>query len=701
MKMPLKTGKNLPLTISASHNLSNSNLPSGPQRTQIKFIQPTRNYLIFSNFERKLNFMRYLSILITTMALVTGFYLHSMADVTLPRIFSSNMVLQQGTEIPVWGWASPGERVTVTLGKATVTGRTGRDGKWRVKLPVFGYGGPYTMTISGRNKITYENVMIGEVWIASGQSNMEWPLSQSNNALEEIAGASFPDIRLFQVPRTVSQLPQEDISSGEWKACTPETAAGFSAVAYFFGRDLHKKLNVPVGLIQSAWGGTVAETWISPETIENDPDFSEPLKKLRSMDMDAYEQEQLDRLKQMFGGEIPGEDRGFKNGEPVWSAIDLEDGDWKSLVVPKYWEEQGYAQIDGIGWYRKEILLTEEQSNSNVTIHLGKVDDSDITWINGIEIGKTEGLYDKDRIYTVEAKHLRPGKNMLVVRVNDTGGNGGIWGDPKDQFLAIGSEKVDISGDWKFRISKATVSSVNIGPNSYPTLLYNSMISPLVPYAIKGAIWYQGESNAGRAKQYQRIFPALITDWRKHWNQGDFPFLFVSLANYMQAKEIPGESGWAELREAQTMTLSLPNTGMALAIDIGEANDIHPRNKQDVGLRLSLNALKIAYGQEVVHSGPMYQSVDFRNGRAVVTFDHTGNGLEARDRYGYVKGFTLAGNDGRFYWAKAMIINEKQVEVWSDQVPQPAAVRYGWADNPDDVNLYNREGLPANPFRSK
>lgn len=645
--------------------------------------------------------MKRLITILLVVALLVGSSIHSIADVTLPRIFSSNMVLQQGTEIPVWGWANQGERVTVTLNKSTVSARAGRDGKWKVKLPRFDYGGPYTMTVSGRNKIVFDNVMIGEVWIASGQSNMEWQLSQSKNAEEEIAAAEYPNIRLFQVPRTVAQLPQDDISSGEWKACTPENVTGFSAVAYFFGRELHQKLNVPIGLIHSSWGGTVAETWISTETIENDPDFAEPLKNLRSMDMETYEQEQRERVKQLFGGKIPTEDKGLVNGQPVWSAIDLDDGSWKSLVVPKYWEEQGYAQIDGVAWYRKEIKLTEEQSKSTATLHLGKVDDSDITWINGIEVGKTEGFYDKDRIYTIDAKYLRPGPNMLVVRVHDTGGNGGIWGDPKNQFLAIGSEKVDISGDWNFRISKATISSVNVGPNSYPTLLFNGMINPIVPYGIKGAIWYQGESNATRAKQYQRIFPALINDWRKHWNQGDFPFLFVQLANYMKAPEIPGESAWAELREAQTMTLSLPNTGMAVAIDIGEANDIHPRNKQDVGLRLSLNALKIAYGKDVVNSGPMFSSVEFKDDKAVVTFDHVGEGLVANDRYGYVKGFTLAGPDGKHKWAKAHIVSNNQLEIWSEVVSNPIEVRYGWADNPDDVNLYNSEGLPAIPFRSR
>jgi len=409
----------------------------------------------------------------------------------------------------------------------------------------------------------------------------------------------------------------------------------------------------------------------------------------------------MNRLKSLFGGDIPSEDQGIVNGKPVWTAVDMDDGDWKSLMVPKLWEEQGYAQIDGIGWYRKEIFLTEEQTQSNITLHLGKVDDSDITWINGIEVGKTEGLYDQDRIYTIDKKYLQPGNNMLVVRVHDTGGDGGIWGDPNNQFLAIGSEKVNISGDWKFRISKASVTSVNVGPNSYPTLLFNGMIHPLIPFGIKGVIWYQGESNANRSKQYQRIFPSLITDWRNHWNQGDFPFLYVSLANFGKPEEIPGESSWAELREAQTKALALPNTGMALAIDIGEADDIHPRNKQDVGYRLSLHAMKTAYGKEIEADGPLFKSAEFRENKAIVTFTHTGEGLVARDRYGYVKGFTLAGSDNVFHWAQARIISNNQVEVFSDTVTEPVALRYGWADNPDDVNLYNSAGLPANPFRCR
>lgn len=624
----------------------------------------------------------------------------SFADVELPRIFSSNMVLQQGMEIPVWGWADRSERVAVTFNNNTIRTRADREGNWKVLLPAQEYGGPFEMVVKGKNTIVYNNVMVGEVWICSGQSNMEWQVSQSNNAEEEIESADYPDIRLFTVPKEVAQFPKDDISSGEWVACSPETIPSFSAVGYFFGRKLYNDLKVPVGLIHTSWGGTVAETWTSGQTIQNDPDFRGPLIELQQMDLSKYQEQKMEQIKKILGGEIPAEDQGIQNGEPVWSALDFNDSNWKSIKAPGLWEEQGFIDIDGIGWYRKEIQLTESQTKANLTLHLGKVDDSDVTFLNGIEIGKTENQYDKERVYTIDKKYLKPGKNMIVVRVEDTGGGGGIWGNPQEQFLAIGNEKVDISGNWKFKIAKAMVKSVNVGPNSYPTLLFNAMINPLIPYGIKGAIWYQGESNASRAKQYQRIFPNMIKDWRNHWNQGDFSFYFVSLANYKQPADEPGDSEWAELREAQLKTLSLPNTGVAVAIDIGEANDIHPKNKQDVGKRLALNALKKDYNKEIVHSGPMYESVKFEEDKAFITFSETGSGLMVKDKYGYLKGFTIAGEDRKYHWAKGKLIDDKTIQVGSEKVPNPVAVRYGWADNPDDVNLYNKEGLPAHPFRT-
>jgi sialate O-acetylesterase len=634
---------------------------------------------------------------ITFISLIGNFNVN--AEVKLPRIFSSNMVLQKGIDNPVWGWANKGEQITVTFNNQSVRTKTDKNGKWSVKLPVQEYGGPYTMTVKGKNTIVFDNILIGEVWVCSGQSNMEFQVGQAINAVNEIATANFPKIRLFTVPKTVSQFPENDISSGEWEECSPETVSDFSAVAYFFGRDIFRELNVPIGLIHTSWGGTVAETWSSAETISKDPDLKGNLDELKQMDLSKYKEEKMAQIKKILGGEVSDKDLGMENGKAVWAAPDFNDSNWKTIKTPIYWEQQGFTDIDGIAWYRKEIILTEEQSNANATLHLGKIDDADITFVNGVEIGKTNS-YDKDRVYTIESKILKPGKNIIAVRVDDTGGNGGIWGDSKDLYFDFKNEKMDISGDWKFRISKAMVGNLSIGPNSYPTLLFNGMINPILPYGIKGAIWYQGESNAGRAKQYQRVFPDVIKDWRTHWNQGDFPFLFVSLANFYPPVETPVESDWAELREAQTKTLSLPNTGMALSIDIGEANDIHPKNKQDVGKRLALNALKIAYNKNIVFSGPMYKSVDFKDGKAFITFSETGSGLKAKDKYGYLKGFTIAGADKKFKWAKAEIIDNKTIVVYSEEIKDPKSVRYGWANNPDDLNLYNVEGLPANPFRT-
>ncbi|RIJ47655.1 sialate O-acetylesterase [Maribellus luteus] len=646
------------------------------------------------------------------------FVLSASSEVKMPRIFSSNMVLQQGIEIPVWGWASANEKITVILTKTasredSLTGakvsmtsivasaktKTGENGKWMIKLPAQNYGGPFTLRIKGENTITFDNVMIGEVWVCSGQSNMEWSLRNTNNAEEEIKTATHPNIRLFTVPKRVEQSPKDDLEGGEWLECSPKTIPTFSAVAYLFGRELSDKLNVPIGLIHTSWGGTVAETWTSEQTIKNDPDLNEPLAKLQALDLDTYREEKIASLKKILGGEIPEKDLGMQNGKAVWAAPDFDDKDWGTIPTPGLWEEQGYTDIDGIAWYRTVVNLTADQIKKDLTLHLAKIDDSDIAFVNGSKVGQSL-QYNTDRIYPVKKEYLKPGRNVISIRVEDTGGGGGIYGDARELYLTDGENQINIVGNWKFKISKATIGSFNIGPNSYPTLLYNGMINALIPYAIKGAIWYQGESNAGRAMQYRRVFKNLITDWRTHWGQGDFPFLYVSLANFRQPVDLPSESQWAELREAQTMTLRLPNTGMAMAIDIGEADDIHPRNKQDVGKRLALNAFKIAYQMDVVNSGPIYQSVEFADGKAIITFSETGTGLVAKDKYGYVNAFSLAGADRKFYWAKAKIIDGNKVEVSCHEVKNPVAVRFAWADNPDDLNLYNNEGLPAVPFRT-
>lgn len=622
----------------------------------------------------------------------------SEANVKPARIFSSNMVLQQGQQNPVWGWADKGEKVTISFAGKTITTKADKAGKWSAKLPSLDYGGPYEMTIKGKNTIQFDNILIGDVWICSGQSNMEWMVMNTNNAKSEIASANYPNIRLFTVAKKVAQKPVEDLDNGEWVVCSPQTVPDFSAVGYFFGRYLNQELKVPVGLIHTSWGGTVAETWASAQTIENDPDFKDKLKELAGFDVNKYREQKMAAIKAKLN-EVPEKDAGLVNGVAVYADQAMDDANWANMDPTKVWEENNYPPIEGIAWYRKTVTLTADQAKQANEIHLGMIDDNDMTWINGVKVGSTKG-YNQNRVYTIPSNTLKAGKNVIAIRVEDTGGGGGMYGDAAEKYLAVGDKQISLADPWKFKVSEAQIGSLEVGPNDYPTLLFNGMLNPIIPYGIKGAIWYQGESNAGRAKQYQRVFPDMIKDWRTHWNQGDFSFFFVSLANYMEASRQPGESDWAELREAQTKTLALTNTGMALAIDLGEAGDIHPRNKQDVGKRLALSALKTTYGKNIVHSGPMYQSVKFDGNKAIITFTETGSGLVAKDKYGYLKSFSIAGADHKFVWARAFINSGNSVVVYSDEVKNPVAVRFGWANNPDDLNLYNKEGLPANPFRT-
>jgi len=486
------------------------------------------------------------------------------AEVRLPNVLGDHMVLQRGMDVPVWGWTEPGAEVTVRMGAHKQTTTATKEGKFLVHLPPMDAGGPYTLTVTSANTVWVKDILIGELWICSGQSNMAWPVQRAANAQQEIADAKYPRLRLFTVQRTPATEPQDDCK-GNWVACTPETVANFSAVGYFFGRDLLKNLDVPVGLINTSWGGTPSEAWTSPDTV----------KKVAAFD-----------------------------------------------PIVQRWQQQ-------IANYADQLKKWEDN------------------------------------------------KDALLAK----------WKEAADKAKAAGKKpprKPRAPGD------------PTLNPHR-PSVLYNGMIAPLLPLRIAGAIWYQGESNAGRAYQYRTIFPAMIQDWRTHWGEGNFTFLFVQLANFMQAKPDPTESAWAELREAQSMTLRLPKTGQAVIIDIGEAGNIHPTNKQDVGTRLALAARAIAYGQDITYSGPVYQSMKVEDGKIRLTFDHVGDGLVAKGG-GALKGFAIAGKDKKFVWADAAI-DGKTVVVSSDKVNDPVAVRYDWADNPDG-NLTNKADLPASPFRT-
>lgn len=624
-----------------------------------------------------------------------------LADVRLPEIIGSNMVLQRNTACTIWGWAGQGEKVTLTFREFTSSVVPGTDGKWQVKLPPMKEGGPFTMKIAGRNMVVLDNIMIGDVWLCSGQSNMEFSVSRTMNAEEEIASADYPGIRLFQVPHNLQFKETDTFGSGAWTPCNSATVRDFSAVGYFFGRKLHRETGVPIGLINSSWGGTVVETWISGESMRNVEEFRDRVESLKNNGWEgelARRKAELQEMIDKYGADEPG----LIEGKAVWAEPGLDESEWGDMDLPGLWESKGLAGLDGVVWFRRKVDLDEATAKAGITLELGLIDDSDMSWVNGHKIGETRNAYNRKRTYKVPPEYLVTGKNVIAVRVEDTGGGGGIWGDPENLKMIAGKQSVSLAGPWKFRVSPVTLN-MDIGsfisPNSNPTLLYNGMIHPMIEFSIRGVIWYQGESNADRAYQYRKLFPLLIKDWRKQWNQPAMPFLFVQLANYTPAREQPGESDWAELREAQTMALSLPRTGMAVTIDIGNANDIHPTDKQDVGKRLALAALHISYDRDLVWSGPMFRSMQIEGSRVVLEFNHTGSGLVAHDRYDYLRGFAMAGADRKFYWAKGSIMNGKVV-LSSDKVPDPVAVRYAWATNPDDANLYNKEGLPASPFRT-
>ncbi len=619
------------------------------------------------------------------------------ATIRLPKILSDNMIIQRNKPITFWGWADANEKVTVQFKQQTKSVKADKSGKWMVTLAAEAAGGPFQIVFKGKNTITLSDVLIGEVWVCSGQSNMEWPLASANNAENEIKNANYPQIRQFLVQKSVSLKPEEDVKGGSWKICTPENAGEFTAVGYFFARELYSQLNIPVGLVNTSWGGTHSETWTSREAFEQSTEFKSMINSMPKIDLEALAKKRnnvlIDKLKAM-NITLPS------SGSEQWKSASYNDSQWNTMTVPGVWEQQKLEDLDGVLWFRKSVTIAAVDAGKEATLELAMIDDMDETYVNGQPVGTTKKYNDK-RKYTLAASVLKEGVNVIAVRITDTGGGGGIYGDAKELKLTTASGAViSLAGDWRYTIESVSEGTTSVGPNSYPTLLYNAMLYPITNFAIEGVIWYQGESNAGRAYQYRAAFPLMIQDWRKQWKQGDFPFYFVQLASFNSANGTSEHgSTWGELREAQTMTLSLPNTGMAVTTDIGDPTDIHPRNKQDVGKRLAAIALNKVHGKNNVYSGPMYQSMKVEGNKIRISFTQTGSGLMVKDKYGYLKGFEIAGADQKFHYAKAWI-EGNEVVVASDEVTAPVATRYGWADNAEEDNLFNKEGFPASPFRT-
>ena len=623
------------------------------------------------------------------------------ASLQLPKILGDHMVLQQKSFAKIWGWAEPEQVVKVTTSWNDKTYRvvTDQQGNWQVSVATGKAGGPYTVTIQADETRVLEDILLGEVWICSGQSNMEWPLSRAETAGEEIPLSDFPEIRLFTVEKTIAVRPEEDLK-GSWDLCSPETSADFSAVGYFFGKMLHKELGVPVGLVNTSWGGTPSESWTSRETLLTFGDFDRQLEELYGTsdnEMEEARKEQL-RIESMIKKQQDFENQdniGFSEG---WMNVEFDDSSWGKMDCPAEWSSiDEIGMLEGVLWMRKGIEIPDSWIGKDLSLELGPVDEMDITYINGVEVGTSRKIsnWNVPRIYQVPASLVNSGRLQLAIRIVNTNAQGGILGHPKQLKIYpeenTNEEVVRLAGQWEYRIAY-TFPEVPMVFNSHtPSVLYNGMLHPLKNMALKGAIWYQGESNQTRAMQYRTIFPGMIEDWRATWEQGDFPFYFVQIAPYNYGHDETS----VELREAQFLTLSkVKNTGMAVTMDIGNPNDIHPTNKRDVGKRLALWALAKDYGKDVVYSGPLYREQTIEENKIRIHFNYIGTGLEAKG--GPLTHFEIAGEDQVYHPANA-VIDGKTVVVSAAEVASPVAVRYGWS-NTAEPNLCNAEGLPASSF---
>ncbi|MGD0387533.1 MAG: sialate O-acetylesterase [Tepidisphaeraceae bacterium] len=614
-------------------------------------------------------------------------------------IFGDNMVLQRGKPDTIWGWSNPGESIRLEIADQTATATTGPDGRWQAQIQPPAPGGPYILKIDGSSSVELRNILVGDVWLCGGQSNMELPLSRTRNGEAEIKAADHPDIRFFIVHNHPSYSPAM-VPEGAWKVCSPKTVAegpsgGFSAVAYFFARKLQNELHVPIGLVEDCVGGTPVETWMSPATLGGLKDFDDQLAEIARLQSRGGPQ---------YGNYImhwyDDYDIGLKGKR--WDAPDLDDSAWKTVQIPGGFRELGVPDVPCVCWFRKEITLPDPLPAGKATIFLGSIEKMDTTTINGQWVGASSWV-ENPRVYVIGDGILKPDRNVLTIRVFKLKPDGGFLAKPNALYLMLGDRsKVPLAGQWKGALSvdARPPHPLPLGFENYPTMptvLFHGMIEPLAPLGLTGAIWYQGEANAERAYQYRTLLPAMIQDWRSLFAQGDFPFYIVSLPAFMHRRDNPGDDSWAELREAQALTAAnVPNTGLAVTIDTGDPDSIHPKDKKVVGERLALCALAKNYGQKVLYEGPTFAFAEPLPGAIRLHFDHTDGGLVAKGDK--LEEFSVAGADHQWHWAVAKL-DVDTVIVSSPMVPDPKAARYAWQANPV-ATLFNGAGFPATPFRT-
>lgn len=623
------------------------------------------------------------------------------AQLRVSSVFSDNMVLQRDKVNRVWGWAAPGQLVTTQFKGKNYPAVANSAGEWMVWLDPAKAGEAGTVTIQAdQEKIEFTNILMGEVWICSGQSNMEWRMDMLKDVYQqELNTAKNEQIRFTVISKSLATMPEKEARiQKKWVAVDPATVGECSAVAYWYAKKLQRELNVPIGLVVTAWGGTPAQSWTSVEGLGSFSQYiNDYVKNIRPLNLKDIDRQQA-ALRVKYQETLAAKSAYSK------TILDpgFNDQGWKEMSLPKLWEEQGYPSLDGVVVYRLSFDINEAAAGKEAVLNMPAIDDIDSTYINGRFIGSIN-QWDAIRTYTIPAGVLKAGRNVLVIRVQDDGGGGGLAAVPDKFYIVSGAQKIMLAGKAKYEIL-AELPDMTGGRGALehqPAVLFNAMIAPLLPLSIRGVIWYQGESNADtkdESIEYSTLFPSMITDWRNRWGQGDFPFLFVQLASFGPVQKEPAESNWALLREAQTNTLRLPNTGMAITTDIGNPVNIHPVKKQEVGDRLADEAMRFVYGNtKRISGGPVYHSMQVKGAQVIIRFTNTGKGLLAKA--GALKQFAIAGTDKKFYWADA-IIQGNTVILKAKQVPLPVAARYAWADSPVDANLYNKDGYPAGPFRT-
>lgn len=623
----------------------------------------------------------------------------SHSQVRLPKLISDGMVLQRDATIKIWGWSAPNEKIIIDFLNKKHTVSASDKGEWELKLSKLKSGGPYNMKISASNIIEINDILVGDVWLCSGQSNMAMTVGQVKDLYEkEIATSENNFIRNFEVPREYEfNIQRTDLSGGSWSAANPVNVQKFSAAAYFFAKELYAKYKIPIGLVNASYGGTPIHAWLSEEALKPFPGSFKEIAELKNPEfVKSIENKDIELEKNWDSAILLNDEGNATKGN--WYSNSTQLQDWQEEKVPGLWNGTSLDKVSGVVWYKKEIELTKNKASNESFLKLGYMMGADSTYVNGKFVGFTKDQWSA-RKYQIAANTFQEGKNTITIRMVKKRGNGGfIQGFQYELVTTDGS--LDLAGTWKYKIGAkldALPNAVNL--RWKPTSLYNSMIQPLKNYAVKGALWYQGEGNSGKPKEYAQLLPTLIGELRAVFNQPTMPFLYVQLPNYMAVKPNPAESNWALLRESQLKTLSVPFTGMATTIDVGQWNDIHPHQKKEVGVRLSLIAQNMVYDDsKVVCYGPIYKSMKIDGNKVILSFDTFGSDMQFKGN-GTHTNFAIAGADKKFVWANATIENGKII-IHSNEITNPVAVRYAWADNPEGEKLYNLQGIPASPFRT-